>query len=72
MTQQRPQLTDVEAIRHRYAMERDKRIREGSNGQYVDIEGGVGALYGRPLSVTGILARTHQQNRRCADYRWWQ
>ena len=40
MTQQRPQLTDVEAIRHRYAMERDKRIREDSNGQYVDIEGG--------------------------------
>ena len=39
MTQQRPQLTDLEAIRHRYASERDKRIREDGNDQYIEIAG---------------------------------
>ena len=39
MTQQRPQLKDLEAIRHRYAAERDKRIREDGNDQYVEIAG---------------------------------
>ena len=34
MTQQRPRLEDLEAIRHRYAAERDKRIREDGNDQY--------------------------------------
>ena len=39
MTQQRPQLKDLEAVRHRYAAERDKRIREDGNDQYVEIAG---------------------------------
>ena len=39
MTQQRPQLKDLEAIRHRYAAERDKRIREDGNDQYTEIAG---------------------------------
>jgi len=39
MTQQRPQLKDLEAIRHRYASERDKRIREDGNDQYIEIAG---------------------------------
>ena len=41
MTQQRPQLADLEAIRHRYATERDKRIREDGNVQCVEIAGGL-------------------------------
>ena len=39
MTQQRPQLEDLEAARHRYAAERDKRIREDGNDQYIEIAG---------------------------------
>ena len=39
MTQPRPRLEDLEAIRHRYATERDKRIREDGNDQYVEIAG---------------------------------
>ena len=39
MTQQRPQLKDLEAIRHRYAAERDKRIRPDGNDQYIEIAG---------------------------------
>jgi len=39
MTQQRPRLEDLEAIRHRYAAERDKRIREDGNDQYIEIAG---------------------------------
>ena len=39
MTQRRPHLEDLEAIRHRYAAERDKRIREDGNDQYVEIAG---------------------------------
>ena len=39
MTQPRPRLEDLEAIRHRYAAERDKRIREDGNDQYVEIAG---------------------------------
>ena len=39
MTQQRPQLKDLEAARHRYAAERDKRIREDGNDQYIEIAG---------------------------------
>ncbi len=39
MTQQRPQLKDLEAVRHRYAAERDKRIREDGNDQYIEIAG---------------------------------
>ena len=39
MTQQRPQLKDLEAIRQRYAAERDKRIREDGNDQYIEIAG---------------------------------
>ena len=39
MTQRRPHLEDLEAIRHRYAAERDKRIREDGNDQYVEITG---------------------------------
>jgi hypothetical protein len=33
MTPRRPHLEDLEAIRHRYAAERDKRIREDGNDQ---------------------------------------
>ena len=39
MTQQRSKLKDLEAIRHRYAAERDKRIREDGNDQYIEIAG---------------------------------
>ena len=39
MTQPHPRLEDLEAIRHRYAAERDKRIREDGNDQYVEIAG---------------------------------
>jgi len=39
MTQQRPNLEDLETIHHRYAAERDKRIREDGNDQYVEIAG---------------------------------
>ena len=39
MTQQRPQLKDLEAVRHRYAAERDKRIREDGNDQYIEVAG---------------------------------
>ena len=39
MTQQRPQLKDLEAVPHRYAAERDKRIREDGNDQYIEIAG---------------------------------
>jgi cyclohexanone monooxygenase len=54
MTQQRPQLKDLEAIRHRYAAERDKRIREDGNDQYVEIAGDLSHYVDDPYVEPGF------------------
>ena len=54
MTQQRPQLKDLEAIRHRYATERDKRIREDGNDQYVEIAGDLAHYVDDPYVEQGF------------------
>jgi len=54
MTQQRPQLKDLEAIRHRYAAERDKRIREDGNDQYVEIAGDLAHYVDDPYVEQGF------------------
>ena len=54
MTQQRPHLEDLEAIRHRYAAERDKRIREDGNDQYVEIAGDLAHYVDDPYVQPGF------------------
>ena len=54
MTQQRPHLKDLEAIRHRYAAERDKRIREDGNDQYVEIAGDLAHYVDDPYVEPGF------------------
>ena len=54
MTQQRPQLKDLEAVRHRYAAERDKRIREDGNDQYVEIAGDLAHYVDDPYVEQGF------------------
>ena len=54
MTQQRPRLEDLEAIRHRYAAERDKRIREDGNDQYVEIVGDLAHYVDDPYVEPGF------------------
>ena len=54
MTQQRPRLEDLEAIRHRYAAERDKRIREDGNDQYVEIAGDLAHYVDDPYVEPGF------------------
>ena len=54
MTQQRPQLKDLEAIRQRYAAERDKRIREDGNDQYIEIAGDLAHYVNDPYVEPGF------------------
>ena len=54
MTQQRPHLGDLEAIRRRYAAERDKRIREDGNDQYVEIAGDLAHFVDDPYVEPGF------------------
>ena len=54
MTQPRPHLEDLEAIRHRYAAERDKRIREDGNDQYVEIAGDLARYVDDPYVEAGF------------------
>ena len=54
MTQPRPRLEDLEAIRHRYAAERDKRIREDGNDQYVEIAGDLASYVDDPYVKPGF------------------
>lgn len=54
MTQPRPRLEDLEAIRHRYAAERDKRIREDGNDQYVEIAGDLARYVDDPYVESGF------------------
>ena len=54
MTQPRPRLEDLEAIRHRYAAERDKRIREDGNDQYVEIAGDLARYVNDPYVEPGF------------------
>ena len=54
MTQRRPHLEDLEAIRHRYAAERDKRIREDGNDQYVEIAGDLAHYVNDPYVEPGF------------------
>ena len=54
MTQPRPRLEDLEAIRHRYAAERDKRIREDGNDQYVEIAGDLARYVDDPYVEPGF------------------
>ncbi len=54
MTQTRPRLEDLEAIRHRYAAERDKRIREDGNDQYVEIAGDLAHYVDDPYVEPGF------------------
>ena len=54
MTQPRPRLEDLEAIRHRYAAERDKRIREDGNDQYVEIAGDLAHYVDDPYVEPGF------------------
>ena len=54
MTQPRPRLEDLEAIRHRYATERDKRIREDGNDQYVEIAGDLARYVDDPYVEPGF------------------
>ena len=54
MTQPRPRLEDLEAIRHRYAAERDKRIREDGNDQYVEITGDLARYIDDPYVEPGF------------------
>ena len=54
MNQQRPQLKDLEAVRHRYAAERDKRIREDGNDQYVEIAGDLAHYVDDPYVEQGF------------------
>ena len=54
MTQQRPSLEDLEAIRHRYAAERDKRIREDGNDQYIEIAGDLAHYVDDPYVEPGF------------------
>mgnify|MGYP005714059195 CR=1 FL=1 len=52
MTQECPRLEDLEAIRHRYAAERDKRIRQDGNDQYVKIAGDLAHYVDDPYAVS--------------------
>jgi len=54
MTQSRPRLEDLEAVRHRYAAERDKRIREDGNDQYVEIAGDLAHYVDDPYVEPGF------------------
>ena len=54
MTQQRPRLEDLEAIRQRYAVERDKRIREDGNDQYIEIAGDLAHYVDDPYVEPGF------------------
>ena len=54
MTQPHPRLEDLEAIRHRYAAERDKRIREDGNDQYVEIAGDLARYVDDPYVEPGF------------------
>ena len=54
MTQPRPHLEDLEAVRHRYAAERDKRIREDGNDQYVEIAGDLARYVDDPYVEPGF------------------
>ena len=54
MTQQRSKLKDLEAIRHRYAAERDKRIREDGNDQYIEIAGDLSHYVDDPYVEPGF------------------
>ena len=54
MSLPRPRLEDLEAIRHRYAAERDKRIREDGNDQYVEIAGDLARYVDDPYVEPGF------------------
>jgi len=54
MTEPRPSLEDLEAIRHRYSAERDKRIREDGNDQYVEIAGDLAHYVDDPYVEPGF------------------
>ena len=54
MIQPRPRLEDLEAIRHRYAAERDKRIREDGNDQYVEMAGDLARYVDDPYVEPGF------------------
>ena len=54
MTQPHPRLEDLEAIRHRYAAERDKRIREDGNDQYVEMAGDLARYVDDPYVEPGF------------------
>ena len=58
MTQPRTRLEDLEAIRHRYAAERDKRIREDGNDQYVEIAGDLARYVDDPYVEPGFQRDT--------------
>jgi len=54
MTQQTSRLKDLEAIRYRYAAERDKRIREEGNDQYVELAGDLAHYVDDPYVEPGF------------------
>jgi len=54
MTLQRPQLKDLKASRRRYAAERDKRIREDGNDQYIEIAGDLAHYVDDPYVEQGF------------------
>jgi len=54
MTQQTSRLKDLEAIRYRYAEERDKRIRTDGNDQYVAIAGDLAHYIDDPYVEPGF------------------
>jgi len=54
MPQQTSRLKDLEAIRYRYAAERDKRIREEGNDQYVELAGDLAHYVDDPYVEPGF------------------
>ena len=54
MTQQTSRLRDLEAIRYRYAEERDKRVRTDGNDQYVAIAGDLAHYIDDPYVEPGF------------------
>jgi len=54
MTQQTSRLKDLEAIRYRYAEERDKRVRTDGNDQYVAIAGDLAHYIDDPYVEPGF------------------
>ena len=60
---------DVDALRQKYAFERDRRLRADGIAQYLEIAGPFAGFRQRPLERSALHARSVVRRGRCRDHR---